>query len=464
MILFNRTTARQTLERFNMRECLMSATNLQSFNADMQEFLTADHELEKLHAVKRQGDMLGMYGYGSDPVQSKIFAYSDGIAIIPVHGTLINRFACSWGFVTGYNFVQAQMNAALEDDDVTVIVFDINSGGGEAAGCFELCEKIYQARDVKPLVAVTDSVALSAAYAIASATGKIYVTPSGSAGSIGVLTMHFDISGSLKQQGIVATVIADDEHKADANPFEALPPDVLADIKAQIAKRYGEFIQIVARNRGLDSQAIRDMQSRYFRADDALALGLIDAVESPADAVAAFLGELGSDDPSETGDEDDEDMAIEAPKVTAEATAAAEASAARTAERDRIKGIQTLPEAEGRTALASHLALSTDMSVDDAKGILAAAPKEVAAATETIVAEPAKPAVVAEPAKAAVVAAPANPFKEAMSATDHPNVGADGEEIPLEGDKVLGRSKKAMLTAFGAPREKPVAGFVRQVH
>lgn len=84
---------------------------------------------------------------------------------------------------------------------------------------------------------------------------------------------------------------------------------------------------------------------------------------------------------------------------------------ARVAERARIAGITGSDEAKGREPLATHLAMNTDMSVDAAKAILNAAPKQEAAK-----AEPAK----TEPAAA-------NAFKAAMDASKHPNVGADAD-------------------------------------
>lgn len=440
-MIFTATQARQSLERFHLRESMLASTGLASFMADMQSLLGVDVSLEQAHFEKRKGDMLEMYGYAPSPSANKPFAYSDGVAVIPVHGTLLNRFSCSWGFVTGYNFVRSQLNAALADPDVTLIVLDINSGGGEAVGCFELCDDLFKAREQKRLIAVVDASGLSAAFAIGSSCTKMYVTPSGWAGSIGVLSMHLDISGALKSQGVVPTIIADDPHKADGNPFEPLPEQVRQDLLAQVSKRYGEFIELVARNRGLDSQAIRDTQSRSFRADDALALGLIDGVLSPAQAVAEFLGELGSDDPDGTGNEDEENMATEAPKEVV-TPAPVDHSAAVTSERERIKGIQTCEDAKGRETLAAHLAMETDMSVTSAQAILKASPKQVAAAPAPVEGEPVKAVV------------EANPFKDVMNKdVTHPNVGADGEEQNGVGEqKVVSRAQRAMLNRFG-PRE-----------
>lgn len=96
-----------------------------------------------------------------------------------------------------------------------------------------------------------------------------------------------------------------------------------------------------------------------------------------------------------------------APAVEAAAPAAPAAEAAAPAagpsEKDRIKAILSCDEAKDRADLANHLALNTDLSVEDAKGILAASP-------------------------AAGAAAEANAFAAAMNASPHPEVGSESTE------------------------------------
>ena len=116
---------------------------------------------------RRKGEIVAAYGFppNADGSPSKPFAFSNGVAVIPVHGVLINRFNYSWGFVTGYNFIRSQMLAAVADADVKLIVFDINSYGGMCAGCDELSDDIYNSRKLKPSVAMVDSACYSAARA-----------------------------------------------------------------------------------------------------------------------------------------------------------------------------------------------------------------------------------------------------------------------------------------------------------
>lgn len=429
--------ARAAISRMNMREVAL-APIYTGLATDLREMAGSDPEVEQKKFLERRGELCSAYGFTA-PEQRKPFAFANGMAIIPVSGTLINRFGSSWGYVTGYNFIRSQLNMALADDDVKGIMLDVNSYGGEAAGCFELAADIRAGREKKKIVAVVDSNAYSAGYAIASAASQVVVTQSGGVGSVGVITMHVDQSKMLADWGITVTLIYEAEHKADGNPFEPLPDNVKADIKASIHKSYEAFVSLVAANRGIDAQVVRDTQSRCYRADDALALGLIDAISTPSQAAMAFMSELsGSDFQLQTEKETSMSTAQNEPGAEAKASAQAAEQAtkdARIAERARVSGIVGSEEAKGREALANHFAMNTDMSVEDAKAALAVAPK-------------------AEAAPAAEAAKP-NAFEAAMNASQHPNVGSDAAAASGEGKTDLAATiLQAQAMATGAKLSK----------
>lgn len=438
-----RTNARTILDRMNRREALIAPEYQQGFVADMQELASADEALEMAADARRIEHLAGHYGFRPSSAREKPYAYADGVAVIPVHGTLLNRFPYSWSFVTGYTFVRTMLRAALEDEDVKVIVFDINSNGGEAAGCFELAEEIRAARSRKSLLAVVDSNMNSAAYAIGSACNKVYVTPSGSAGSIGVIAMHISWEKALSDMGLKVTIIAEGPHKADGNPYQDLTPEVAAEIRASVKKRYDEFVKLVAANRNLDEESIRATESRSFRADEALKLKLIDAVATPSEAVAAFLGELGG-----AAEEGDDQMADQNNATPNAEQAAAEA---RTAERARVSGIMNHAEAAGRGSLANHLAMNTDLSVEAAAAILAAAPKEAAPAASK---EGEGEGAQGGEGQGGEGAQGASPFKDAMDRGGTPGVGAD-----TNGGESEQRSRGAAANdlLFGKPKSEQAA-------
>lgn len=387
------TVSQQAMLRMN-HAAVMVAVNKTSLQMDLQTLHAETPESGERKRAEVMESLCAAYGFDSK-AQNKPFAFQDGVAIIPIHGSLINRFGQCYGYVTGYNFIRRQRDAAMADPDVTAIVYDVNSGGGEAAGCFELADESFALRGTKPTISVVDSACYSAAYALASTSDQVVVTPTGGAGSVGVYTMHVDMSKMLENWGLDITLIHAGEHKVDGHPYAELPEDVRADMQKSVDATYNKFVESVARNRNLSVEAVKDTQARCYSADDALALGLIDSVASPIEAIRAFLG-----GPSEaSNDETTGDSLMEL-------------NEAKQAERQRVGAIIGHPNAKGREAMATHLALNTDMSVDDAAALLAVAPVahvEVVEKTE----EAAKPKN--------------EKFVEAMNQDDHPNVGPDGK-------------------------------------
>jgi len=410
-------------DRLNMQPVMISPAHVNMITDSLRQLYGANHDQEETAAQRARADLLAAYGYEYEAqAEEKPFVFAEGIAFIPITGLLINRFSRSWGWVTGYNFIRSQLTAALDDSDVKMIVFDCHSGGGEVSGCFELCADIRASREVKPSVAVVDSASYSACYAIASSAGKIVVTPSGGVGSIGVVAMHLDYSKWLSEVGIKVSFIFSGDHKVDGNMYEELPEPVRKSIQSRVDATRKEFVSLVATNRGLDTQVVFDTQAKCYTASEALDMGLIDAIQPPLEAVQAFLIELSG---SVTIQEKDMTTTAEKKPGADSATTQAETSAttkvdtvaAVTAERERIKAITTHESAANKSALANHLALNTDLSVDAAAAILSAA------AAETKVEE----------------TTGTNAFQAAMNSSDHPNVGADsnGGEAMTAAQQIL---------------------------
>lgn len=321
-------------------------------------------------------------------------------AVIPVFGALVNRFNATYGFITGYNYIKNAIATALADESVDSIILDINSGGGEVAGCFETVGYIKAARSQKEIHAVVDSSCYSAAYAIASACTSIKATPSSGIGSIGVVAMHASYEKMLKNEGISVTFIKAGEHKVDGNPYEELSDSVKADMQKRIDATYQEFVSLVSVNRSLAVEDVVKTQAACYTAQEAKSIGLIDDVISVEGAVKLITeGRMSNENTAQAVNTKTEPQAQtpQAPVAQADANA----------ERSRIQSIITAEAATNNSKLAHHLAFSTSMSVEDAIQTLNAAAQDV---KERPVAQ--QPAAV-------------NLLADAMAQTAQPNVGAD---------------------------------------
>lgn len=216
-----------------------------------------------------------------------------GCAIIPISGTLVQKTSSlrPYSGMTGYNGIRQAFLSAVADPQVSRIALDINSGGGEVAGCFDLVDTIFELRGEKPIAAILTESAYSAAYAIASAADTIYVPRTGGTGSIGVICMHVDLSEALTKAGLKVTFITNEgaDRKTDGHSEIPLSKEALAAFQTEIDEMGAFFQETVARNRGLAASAVRDMRAGTFMGSAGITAGLANAVRAPDAAFADFL-------------------------------------------------------------------------------------------------------------------------------------------------------------------------------
>ncbi|WP_145566734.1 S49 family peptidase [Yersinia aleksiciae] len=219
----------------------------------------------------------------------------EGVAVIPVQGTLVQKLGTlrPYSGMTGYDGIRASFLTAMNDDAVKGICFDIDSPGGEVAGCFDLVDEIYAARGAKPIWSILSENAYSAAYALASAADRIIVPRTGGVGSIGVIVMHVDWSQRIKSDGVQVTIITFGSRKAESNPYEALSEEAKKAIQSDVDEMGRLFVSTVSRNRGIAERTIRDTEAACFLAADGVQLGLADQVASPDVAFRDLLTLVG---------------------------------------------------------------------------------------------------------------------------------------------------------------------------
>lgn len=210
------------------------------------------------------------------------------IAVIPVHGILVPRrgqitAACTE--LTSYERIRSQINAALNDAAVSEIVLDINSGGGAAVGCKELADYIFQSRTVKPITAIVNFSAFSAAYFIAAACSKVIVSQTSGVGSIGVIMEHMETSRMEESVGLKFTTIYRGDNKNNGSPHEPLSEQAQAAFQGMIDQMYEVFTSSVAEYRGMTPQAVIDTQAALYTGAAAVAAGLADEVSDPQTAI-----------------------------------------------------------------------------------------------------------------------------------------------------------------------------------
>lgn len=217
------------------------------------------------------------------------------VMVLPVWGVVLHRAyeleQVSSGGVMSMEHLIGWLRAALADPGISAVVLDIDSPGGTVGGVPEVASLILGAQ--KPVVAVANSMAASAAYWIASAAHELVVTPSGDVGSVGVWAMHQNAADWYKQRGVENTLLKAGKFKAEFNDLGPLTEDARAHLQESVDHAYDQFVKAVAMQRGEKVSTVRGPQfgeGRMFPAAEAVERGMADRVATIEETIARLAG------------------------------------------------------------------------------------------------------------------------------------------------------------------------------
>jgi len=216
------------------------------------------------------------------------------VAVLPLWGVMARR-ANMMTEMSGGTSIEKFVGAfrqAMADPVVGAILLDVDSPGGNVDGVTEAHAEILAARGQKPIVAIADSLAASAAYWLATAAEEIVATPSAQVGSIGVYAAHEDMSKAMEMAGRRVTLVSAGKYKAEANPFQPLTDEARAAIQGSVDQFYDMFVRDVAKGRTVQASEVRAGfgEGRTVMAREALRLGMIDRIATLEDTLARLAG------------------------------------------------------------------------------------------------------------------------------------------------------------------------------
>lgn len=165
------------------------------------------------------------------------------VATVNVHGLLTKKpsfLAWLMGGGTTYSAIEKQVQVAAVDPNVSEIVLDVDSPGGEVDGLFHLFDVLGAASEHKP-INVTAHNALSAAYGVAAATGgKITAASVGTrVGSVGVVAAY-EVDDSL----VEITSTEAPNKRPDVRTEEGK-----AAVRAELDQMHALFAEAIAKGR-----------------------------------------------------------------------------------------------------------------------------------------------------------------------------------------------------------------------
>jgi len=227
-------------------------------------------------------------------------ARSGAIAVIPVFGTIVQHASqidiCEGG--TSTQQISAALSDAEADDTVAQTLIHIDSPGGSVYGVQELASQIMQAK--KPVIAVANSLAASAAYWIGCSASEFYMTPGGEVGSIGVWMAHQDWSKALADAGVDTKLISAGKFKVEGNPYQPLGEDAERFMQSRVDDYYAAFSKGVAKGRKVGIDQVRNGmgQGRVLGAEQAMSEKMVDGIATFDEVIAKMQRGIKSSKPA----------------------------------------------------------------------------------------------------------------------------------------------------------------------
>ncbi len=228
------------------------------------------------------------------------FFARDKIALLDVTGVIQN--AESGGLFSAgehpVSLLLEQLDKARRDPRVKAVILRINSPGGTVVASELMHDEITHFRKSgKPVIAVMMDVAASGGYYVACACDEIVAQPSTVTGSIGVIMLLVDVTGTMNLIGVKTDAITSGVHKDSGSPFRTMRPEERQLFEGVVEDMYERFVRVVDAGRpSLDEAKVRALaDGRIYTAGQALETGLIDRIASLRDTIEATKKRIGAE-------------------------------------------------------------------------------------------------------------------------------------------------------------------------
>jgi ClpP class serine protease len=259
------------------------------------------------------------------------------MAVVRVNGPLEHH---DDGYGESYEFLTERVKKALCGQDVVdaetrahrwedgweppeatppkCVVLRIDSPGGVVSGlneCVGTLRRLAKKARI-PLVAFTDEMAASAAYALCCACSKVHVTKASIVGSVGVISTMVDQTSFDKKAGFKFVVLTSGARKADGHVHVPISKEAVAAEQPRVAQLAAQFWGMVKRARGIPVAQIQGYEAGIFLGSEAVEAELADEVCTWDDIVAQYAGTNALAQPGTTVQpslaQGDSDMALSA--------------------------------------------------------------------------------------------------------------------------------------------------------
>ena len=209
----------------------------------------------------------------------------DKIAVITMRGLISSSLP---GSVSDsmVDDMRAALQQARDDTRVKAIVLEIDSPGGEVTASDAIYSAVVKTRARKPVVVYMDSLAASGGYYISCGGKFLMANETTITGSIGVIIQTLNYEQLFNKVGLASVVFKSGKFKDMLNGARPITPEERELVQNFIMKTYDKFLGVVANERKLPADQLRNTiaDGRILSGKEALEHKLIDGLGELDDA------------------------------------------------------------------------------------------------------------------------------------------------------------------------------------
>lgn len=214
-----------------------------------------------------------------------------GVGVLELSGPIFPKanLMTELSGATSIEQFRQDFRAMMADDSVDAILLDIDSPGGHSSQIAEMASEIRQAREIKPVWAIANTSATSAAYFLGSSASKLFASPSSFVANIGTIMVHRDETKQNEMFGIIETPIASSKLKAVG--YEPLNQEGHAYLQALVDDTNDDFVAGVALGRNVTEEIVRNDfgDGAVMTARQGLEAGAVDGIATFDEVVSEML-------------------------------------------------------------------------------------------------------------------------------------------------------------------------------
>jgi ClpP class serine protease len=207
--------------------------------------------------------------------------------------------AVACGFAT-YEGLGASLQSALTDYRVRAILLDVDSPGGQVDGMLDLADQILAARAKMPVWSVANSVATSAAYALAGSAEKLYLPRLAQVGSIGAVMIHIDQSAQDQARGLKYSAVFSGTRKMDGWEHAALSSKARAAFQGRVDHCRDALCDLVGRQGRMSAKDALATEAVVYSDTDAVEARLADGIRTFNEVLASLTAQVAQNSQTRT--------------------------------------------------------------------------------------------------------------------------------------------------------------------